>query len=274
MKVDLRQSVVRAVEARALQTGLEVSDVVNDLLADALDLGSHELFQVSTSTALVKGVFSGAVSVSELKRHGDFGLGTFEDLDGELVLLDGHAYQGGPGGQALEASDGWSVPFALVTRSQFGTRIRTTDHGSLDSLEAEIDRHRPSPNLFVAVRADGRFGMLKMRAICKAEPGETLVQATEHQSEFAVADVAGTLVGFWSPDYAGKITVPGYHFHFLADDRSIAGHVFDLRSPGLDLALQGESDLHMALPKTAEFLAADLEGHTSAALEEAERGRA
>lgn len=41
----------------------------------------HTLFQVSTSAALVEGLYQGAVRVSRLLRHGDFGLGTFSGLD-------------------------------------------------------------------------------------------------------------------------------------------------------------------------------------------------
>jgi acetolactate decarboxylase len=264
---------LKTVEALSVKSGENISEIAGRLLVEALDMASHELFQVSTSSALVKGVFSGAISVADLRRHGDFGLGTFADLDGELVMLDGEVFQAGSRGRVSEAEDGWQVPFALITEFQPDIQFRAAGPLTLESLSSQIDAHRPSSNLFVAIRGDGAFDSVAMRAICRAEPGETLVEATMHQSEFTIEDVEGTLVGFWSPSYAKTMSIPGYHFHFLAEDRSIAGHVFGLTARKLELSLHTESDLHLALPRTAEFLAADLSGETSEDLERAERER-
>src|ERR1700758_1960470 len=43
--------------------------------------------------ALVEGIYQGAVQVAALREHGDLGLGTFESLDGELAVVDGHFFQ-------------------------------------------------------------------------------------------------------------------------------------------------------------------------------------
>ena len=43
------------------------------------------LSQVSTINALLAGVYDGILTVGELKGYGDFGIGTFEGLDGEMV---------------------------------------------------------------------------------------------------------------------------------------------------------------------------------------------
>jgi len=273
VEINLPHSVLKTVEALSVKSGENISEIAGRLLVEALDMASHELFQVSTSSALVKGVFSGAISVADLRRHGDFGLGTFADLDGELVMLDGEVFQAGSRGRVSEAEDDWQVPFALITEFQPDIQFRAAGPLTLESLSSQVDAHRPSSNLFVAIRGDGAFDSVAMRAICRAEPGETLVEATMHQSEFTIEDVEGTLVGFWSPSYAKTMSIPGYHFHFLAEDRSIAGHVFGLTARKLELSLHTESDLHLALPRTAEFLAADLSGETSEDLERAERER-
>jgi hypothetical protein len=39
------------------------------------------LYQVSTANALVEGIYEDAVRVGTLRKHGDLGLGTFENLD-------------------------------------------------------------------------------------------------------------------------------------------------------------------------------------------------
>ena len=84
-------------------------------LADALEIEHSTLFQVSTSTALVQGVYNGVVTIGELKQHGDFGLGTFDGLDGEMLAVDGRFYQVHGSGVVNEPADDLRVPFAVVT---------------------------------------------------------------------------------------------------------------------------------------------------------------
>jgi acetolactate decarboxylase len=221
----------------------------------------------------VKGVFTGATTVGELKRHGDFGLGTFEGLDGELMMLDGVCFRASAGGTISIADDDREVPFAVVTRFREDTRISLAGISSLEILGRRIDEWRPSENIFIAVRGDGHFTTVAMRAACRALPGEDLVTATRRQSEFTVSGVDGVLIGFWTPTYASSINVPGYHFHFLAEDRSVGGHVLGLSIRDVDVALHVESDVHVALPSTSQFLAADLRGDTVQALDVAESAR-
>ncbi|NLO29340.1 MAG: alpha-acetolactate decarboxylase, partial [Methanosarcina mazei] len=54
---------------------------------------SDVLYQVSTIDALLLGVYDGVLPVSDLKTHGDFGIGTFDGLEGEMLALDGNYYQ-------------------------------------------------------------------------------------------------------------------------------------------------------------------------------------
>jgi acetolactate decarboxylase len=100
-----------------------------------------------------------------------------------------------------------------------------------------------------------------------------LVSATRHQAEFDLQNISGTLVGFWTPGYARTINVPGYHLHLLSDDHRHGGHLLELAADSLQLGLHTESNLHLALPETAAFLAADLSGDPSAALATAEGNR-
>lgn len=47
------------------------------------------LYVYSTLDALMAGVYDGDLTVSELSAKGDFGLATFNHLDGEMIMLDG-----------------------------------------------------------------------------------------------------------------------------------------------------------------------------------------
>lgn len=246
-----------------------MSMVVDRALSTAFDLERHSLFQVSTSNALVQGVFQGAVTVRDLKRNGDFGLGTFDGLDGELIMLDGVCHRATGGGVLTSPPDDARVPFAVVTHFQPELSL-TTGPGSLADLAEFLDGSRPSENLFVGIRVDGRFERLSMRAACAAEAGEDLLQATAHQSEFTVVQEEGTLVGFWAPLYARAVNVPGYHFHFISEDRGLGGHLLDMEAGPLEVGIHIESELHIAIPETEEFLAADLSGDHQEALHQAE----
>jgi len=267
----ISDSLSASLEKEVSRSGHSLSHVVEQALTAALGLEHHSVFQVSTSGALVKGVFKGCTTVDDLKSHGDFGLGTFEDLDGELVMLEGHCYQAGAEGVLQEAEDDWLVPFATVTRFNSDKELTLQNITSFEHLQKLVDAERSSNNIFVGLYIEGTFDQIDLRAACKARPGEDLVAATGHQSEFSFRDIEGTLVGFWTPEYAKTLNVPGWHLHFISKDRSKGGHVMDLRARSLNAALHFETDFHVAIPETKEFLAADLRGDITAALDIAEK---
>jgi acetolactate decarboxylase len=268
----ISDSMWNALQADAARTGHSISHLVQQALSAALDMEHHSLFQVSTTGAIVKGVFQGCTTVGDLKSHGDFGLGTYENLDGELVMLDGHCFQAGAGGVISEAEDSWQVPFATVTRFTADRAVPISGIDDLDALQKILDTLRPSENIFVGLRIDGIFDRIDLRAACKALPGEDLVTATSHQSEFSFETIEGTLVGFWTPTYAKALNVPGYHIHFISADRTKGGHVLGLKAQRLEASLHLETDFHIGIPETQSFLEADLQDDPGKALDIAEKG--
>src|SRR6266853_202795 len=92
--------------------------VVTAALSHYFQTGRHRAYQISTSAALVQGVSEGAVSSRKLLANGDFGLGTFEHLDGEMVVLDGSIYQGRGDGTVEARRDDFQIPFAVVSLVQ------------------------------------------------------------------------------------------------------------------------------------------------------------
>jgi acetolactate decarboxylase len=266
----LSQSLLDALELRRARTGESLSHIVMTALADALEVEHSTLFQVSTAGALVQGVFGGSVTVGALKEHGDFGIGTFDGLDGEMVAMDGTVFQVHGDGRVTQPPDQATTPFALVTRFAPTARFETAAVDSLKALEALLDRHRTSDNLFYAVRLDGRFAKLTARSVARQEGHATLAEAAAHQVEFHFADVAGSLIGFWSPSYVRSLNVTGWHLHFLAEDRSGGGHLLGCAAGPLAVQWQPLDDLRIAIPETEAFLRADLAGDSSAVLERAE----
>ncbi|MEM9105719.1 MAG: acetolactate decarboxylase [Pseudomonadota bacterium] len=272
LKCRISDSLWTALQREQERTGDSLSHIVQQALAEALDLQHHSLFQVSTIGAVVKGVFDGCTSVGDLKRHGDFGLGTFDNLDGELIMLDGHCYRAVAEGVTSEVDDDWSVPFATVTRFTADQTASIEDIASLEQLLERLDAIRPSQNLFVGLRIEGLFDRIDMRAAYKAKPGVDLVEATSNQSEYGFDSIEGTLVGMWTPEYAKAIGVPGYHLHFLSSDRTKGGHVLGLKAARLAVSMHLETDIHIGIPETHAFLEADLQDDPDAALDVAEKG--
>ncbi|MCX5945460.1 MAG: acetolactate decarboxylase [Cyanobacteria bacterium] len=266
----LPAGVFAALQAHCARSGESLNHAVIAALADALDIEHHTLYQVSTSGALVEGLYQGCVSVGDIRRHGDFGLGTFDGLDGEAILLDGVCWQARGDGSIQVAPDTALAPFFVATHFVADAAELLQAVTSFTDLRQRLDGLRPSANVFVAIRLRGLFERIKVRTACKSAPGTDLVSATSHQAEFELQTIRGTLVGFWSPDYARTINVPGYHLHFISDDHRHGGHLLELAAESLQLEVHTESHLHLALPETAAFLAADLSGDPSAALATAE----
>ena len=234
---------------------------------------AHEIFQVSTMTALLDAVYDGGLAYGELERHGDFGLGTFEALDGEMVAVDGDFFHLRADGSATPVQPDERTPFAAVTFFESDASETLDGPMTMEEIERHLTANVPSANLFYAVRIDGRFSTVTTRTVTRqARPYHPLVEATAGQAVNRFCDVGGTVAGFRSPDYAQGMTVGGYHFHFIDDTRTSGGHVLDFVLLDGTLRVEVESGLHVELPRTAAFLEADLSGHdVEAEINRAER---
>jgi acetolactate decarboxylase len=268
---DVPVSLRTALKARALATGQSEPQLVISALSQYLAKPIHTLFQVSTSGALVAGVYSGMVSCATILQHGDFGLGTFANLDGEMIVVDGRVYRIQGSGRVAEAAREAEAPFAVVTWFKPNMEASINDVSSYKELEARCDAFRRSGNIFYAIRLDGHFKRVRTRAVNPPQPGTRLAAAAKAQSEFNLAEIDGSLVGLWSPGFSSAFSVAGYHFHFLSDDRSHGGHLLDVEADSLQLKIEPLTAFHLALPETESFLKADLSKSTAEELAYAEQ---
>jgi acetolactate decarboxylase len=264
-------SLKTALDAEVTRSKGTPSSIVTAALSQYLGVPVHTLFQVSISGALVAGVYDREVSVKSILEHGDFGLGTFANLDGEMVVLDGRVYQVQGSGRVSEAGPDDGAPFAVVTRFSPQTDVETQPVASFQDLQDRCDRYRNSGNIFYAVRLDGHFSRVRTRAVNPPRPGTRLVDAAKVQSEFSFTDIDGTLVGLWSPGFSSAFSISGYHFHFLSNDRQHGGHLLDVEAGPLRLKVDALTDFHLALPESEAFLKADLSKNTAQELAYAEQ---
>jgi len=216
----------------------------------------NTLYQISTSTALVEGVYSGSIPSSVLLEHGDFGLGTFEGLDGEMVILDGQIYQ--VTDKVQHRTDDFLVPFAAITPFRAAASFAIDNVATLNDLELACDQQRISDNLFYALRLDGIFETIHARAVHIVPQDTRLPDAAKTQLEFHFENIEGTLVGFWSPLYSSFFSIPGYHLHFISKDRTKGGHVLDCTAQKLKAGIQVLSEFNIRLPDSGPFLTTNL----------------
>jgi acetolactate decarboxylase len=271
ISADIPVSLKAQLDQEGLRSGRSASAIVTAALVSYLESPIHTVFQVSTSGALVAGVYDREVNVQTILKHGDFGLGTFANLDGEMVVVDGYVYQVKGSGEVLQASAEAGAPFAVVTQFSASTTTTIGRVGSFKELEAACDRFRSSGNIFYALRLDGRFKRARTRAVTPPRAGARLVEAAQGQSEFNFTDLDGTLVGLWSPGFTSAFSVAGYHFHFLSADRRHGGHLLDVEADDLALQVEALTQFHLVLPESAAFLKADLSKNTADELAYAEQ---
>jgi len=254
----------------AVKQARSLDSIVTAALGCYFQTSRHRVYQVSTSAALVQGVYEGAVSSRVLLANGDFGLGTFEHLDGEMVVLEGKIYQVHSDGSVQLRQDDFPVPFAVVSRFEAEESFDVPAADSLAQLAQICDAHRESDNLFYALRVDGVFEHMHTRAMKATSEGKGLAAAAKTQPEFHFDYIEGTLVCIWSPGYSSSFSVPGYHFHFISKDRSKGGHVLDCSAKALRAEIQVLSEYDVRLPETESFLTTDLAVDTTRDLQRAE----
>jgi acetolactate decarboxylase len=242
-------------------------DIVDDRLIGALHVRAlsraglqhdaadeHVAVQAGTLAALLEGGYDGDATLAEILRLGDLGLGTVQHLDGELVVLDGAAWAVRSDGR-VDALDGSvRTPFAVVCRFRGETSLHCNRPWTLAELRDRIDGVATGEmsgldDEIVAVRATGRFADLRLRSVARQHhPYPPLRDVVAHQTEWQVTSAVGTIVGFRFPDTLAGVEVPGYHVHFLSDDRTAGGHVIDLTMLDGDVQLQHCDNLHVELP--------------------------
>ncbi|NMB80108.1 MAG: acetolactate decarboxylase [Methanomicrobiales archaeon] len=231
------------------------------------------LYQVSTIDALVQGVFEGVQPVGELKKHGDFGIGTFDALDGEMIVLDGTVYQAKADGQIYPVPESLTTPFATVTHFSKDRSSTTTSPMNMSVFSSVMEKELPTGNMIYAVKMHGTFPAVKVRAIpAQQKPYPTLTEAAKNQSVYTLSDTTGTIVGFYTPVFFKSVNVPGYHLHYISDDLKTGGHILDLTVPaGTVVEYDITPGFAMALPTSGDFTGVDLSRDLSRELETIEK---
>jgi len=217
------------------------------------------VWQVSTMDALMTGIYDGVTILWDVETHGDLGIGTFQGLDGEMVLVDGRFHQVLADGSVRTPDCRTPTPFATVTF--FDEDLKAGLEAGMDYPEVQklADGMIPTPNLFYAVKIEGLFSIVRTRSVPKQEkPYAALADILKVQPVLEHRDIEGVMVGFRFPAWFKGIQFTGYHLHFLTRDRDRGGHVLEFTVKKAEMALDLTESFHLALPEQPDFYKADL----------------
>ena len=212
------------------------------------------LYQVSVLSGLMKGDYGGKVSLDQIRKHGDFGIGTFDRLDGEAIELDGVFYQAAYDGTVRRMQGIMHSPFAMATFFETDIKFPIQNISDFRSLQDIVDGHLATKNIPYAIKIEGKFNYIKVRSVpAQGKPYPALTEVIKKQSVFEYRDIEGTLVGFRMPDYMNGVNTAGYHAHFLSSDKTKGGHILECAVGSAEVMADDISRFEMILPGSADF---------------------
>ena len=216
------------------------------------------LYQYSTIDALLAGSYDGEITVEELSKHGDFGLGTYNKLDGEMIVIDGFFYKMQGNGTLVEVDKSEFSPFAVVTNFKPNSQFELSDIQSLADLEKKMNSMLENKGIFQAIRIKGDFYEMTTRAISPQEkPYKPMIEVAKTQSIFKIGKTKGELIAFRSPAFVKGFNVPGYHWHYLSDDHKSGGHVLSLGLSKVNVKISDVSNVEIKIPTSKAFSSVD-----------------
>ena len=228
--------------------------VVNDVFFQNND---DSMYQVSLMQAFMHGEYGGIVTVEDLKKHGDIGLGTFEGVNGEMIVLDGEVYQAASNGSINVMPDNETIPFATITKFDENEEIAEIGAGNFSNLTSQLDKEisKYGANNMYVIKLRGRFSEIIVRSVEKQQPPykEFTEVAAADQKVFNYTAQTGTLVAVYFPEYMNDLNMHGWHLHFLSDDKKRGGHVLGFNDFKGSAQVDEIHEFEMILPKDETF---------------------
>ena len=217
------------------------------------------LFQVSTVTGLERGLFYPVTTVGQMKQHGNTGVGAFEGMDGELLIIDGQAYNAMYDGKVVPVGDNSPIVYGAAAFLNADRTASLQNVASYEQLQQSLEKLLPNRNIFYVFKIQATFNSLKVRSTAKQEkPYPGLAVVVKNQSTFEFKNIKGTLLGFRCPAYIQGIYAPGFHLHFISDDRQKGGHVLEANLAEATAQIGYLSQMHLLLPDNEATRAMDM----------------
>ncbi|MBQ6782361.1 MAG: acetolactate decarboxylase [Treponema sp.] len=216
------------------------------------------MFQVSTLQSLALGYTRAVITVDELMKHGEAGLGTFEDVNGEMIAIGGKCFRAMEDGTVEQAADDRGVPFAAVAYMDGCREFELSGDYDMKSLKDELNNRIEEDfglNSMHIIQINGTFEKIYARSEAPYRSHHvTLKKMLETtQKSFEFCQIKGSLVGVYYPDYMDGINAAGWHLHFVNDERNKGGHVYEIQMTRGKVRLAKRSRIEIQLPKDPAF---------------------
>lgn len=192
------------------------------------------MYQFSTYESVLNGQYEGGIDMAHVRSKGNFGIGTFDSLDGELVAMDGMFFHCS-NGLCRPARDEQTLAWAAVCnfspeqcyslpQIEFNSAKFENSSGCLSPLTISKDR-------LTATLIKAEFDFIKLTSAPRQnKPYPSIPQVIEDSVEIEKEKIKGTCVGWFAPYYMGNIKSPGFHFHFIDSTQQIGGHVLEFKT--------------------------------------------
>ncbi len=206
------------------------------------------IYQTSVLDALLNGAYDGDVTIGRLKKQGDFGIGTLNGLEGEMLAFDGDFFTVKEDGKAYQVGDSEKTPFAVVTFFDADNVIDLEEETDLKGLIRLLDENIQDKKIFHAIRIEGEFPYMKTKSLPRqTRPYPPFSEVAKNQPTFELEDTSGIIVGFFGPDYVSGINFTGYHFHYITNERDTGGHVLELKCSSAKITIDHSPALFYSL---------------------------
>ncbi len=220
---------------------------------------SNTVYHFSIADALLSNLFNGNTTIKEILRCGDFGIGTMNGLDGEVIILDGIAYTVREDGKAYIIDKSERSPISVVTYFKKDDFINISAPTNYKQLLDRINKYLSSENIFYPIKIVGEFKHITTRSIAKQhKPYKPIESLTNEMVKFNFTNIKGTLVGFKSPSFIERIGVSGFHFHFIDEDKKVGGHLLDFEMVKGKLEYAISREFHVKLEDSDNYDKLDL----------------
>ena len=253
MNMQMRKKVLAAALAGFLSLGAGMGAVQGK----AAPADRESIAQVALLQSLAQGYFGGTMTAGQLRALGDTGIGTFEGLNGEMIVLDGTVYQALGSGKVVVVPDTEIIPFSNVTFFDKDISVKLSNIADKAALEAVLNKavQENGANSFYMIKIHTEFPSILFRSEYGSKPPyPTLVEALKgKQTEFTEKNIKGTLVGLYCPSYMGELNSVGWHVHFISDDKKKGGHILELSIQDGTAHLDQTDKFTMILPEDKKF---------------------
>lgn len=218
-------------------------------------MGAQEstIQQYGIASVFTAGNFDGEFLCREMATGQEIGIGSFDRLDGEMIMVDGFVYRLPADGKARIAEPGAKSAFAMFSKFTSTTTVKLEEEKDYEALKQFFNDQVPHEHIPAILVARGTFKSCHFRSVAEQTyPYPTLAEVSKSQVEWTLENVKGIVVGFRFPEKFAPANLAGWHFHFIDEEKKTGGHVLDMIASNITVQAQYAPNVNIKFPKDPE----------------------